>query len=168
MSYNAVYDTVVSCDISGMLEYWQPIEPFEAPRDMTGMWQYKSSTDLYEFKKTKSLPVSLEFNPSCTQFVTTSLPTDRQVRIFNFLSGKLHRKYDESLSAIQDMQQAASKTTQGGVKLDDMEFGRRLASEKELERSESRSREKAIWDESGTFVLYPTLLGIKGPSYLRC
>jgi peptidylprolyl isomerase domain and WD repeat-containing protein 1 len=165
LAYNEPYDCVVSADDSGMIEYWQPRDPFSLPDDIAGLWQFKSSTDLYEFKKTKSLPASLTFNPQFTHFVTTSLGTDRQIRIFNFLTGKIHRKYDESLTAAQEMQQAASKTVEashGGVKLDDMEFGRRLAVEKELEKSESRHREKAVWDESGTFVLYPTLLGIKG------
>jgi hypothetical protein len=34
-----------------MLEYWQPTEPFELPRNLPGLWSYKSATDLYEFKK---------------------------------------------------------------------------------------------------------------------
>jgi peptidylprolyl isomerase domain and WD repeat-containing protein 1 len=176
LAYNEPYDCVVSADESGMVEYWSPREPFALPDDIAGLWQFKTATDLYEFKKHKSLPASLTFNPQFTHFVTTSLGTDRQIRIFNFLTGKIHRKYDESLTAIQEMQQAASKPVNGshsGVKLDDMEFGRRLANERELEKSDSAAREKAVWDESGTFVLYPTLLGIKGalfapfrPSYL--
>jgi peptidylprolyl isomerase domain and WD repeat-containing protein 1 len=97
-----------------------------------------------------------------------SLP-DRQVRIFNFLTGKKTRQYDESLTAIQEMQQAGTAVH----KLDDMEFGRRLALERELERDGDEERTgtgkggllrtaNAVWDESGNFVLYPTLLGIKG------
>lgn len=58
------------------------------------------------------------------------------------------------------MQQAA--TAGQGLKLDDMEFGRRLAVERDLEKSESRTRERPVWDETGTFLLYPSLLGIKG------
>lgn len=54
-----------------------------------------------------------------------------------------------------------------------MELGRRLAVEKELERlsleavKEGRMGTTAnvgnpTWDETGKFVIYPTLLGIKG------
>lgn len=69
------------------------------------------------------------------------------------------RKYDESLQAIQEMQQAGTAV----YHVDDMEFGRRLAVEKELEADEkARSAENAVWDESGNFILYPNLLGIKG------
>lgn len=50
------------------------------------------------------------------------------------------------------------------MKLDEMEFGRRLAVERELaERSvEAARKETAAWDETGNFILYPSLVGIKG------
>jgi len=72
------------------------------------------------------------------------------------------RKYDESLAAIQEMQQAGTAV----YKVEDMEFGRRLAVEKELELPGPDGKVpgawiNAVWDESGAFVLYPTLLGIK-------
>jgi peptidylprolyl isomerase domain and WD repeat-containing protein 1 len=94
--------------------------------------------------------------------VTFSLP-DRQVRVFSFLSGKLTRKYDESLAAVQEMQQGGTAV----YKVEDMEFGRRLAVERELEVPGpdgyiSGRWINAVWDESGAFVLYPSLLGIKG------
>lgn len=86
-----------------------------------------------------------------------SLP-DRQVRIFKFLNGKVYRKYDESLQTITEMQQAGTSIR----KLDDMEFGRRLAVDKELEKSPQAQYINAVFDESGHFIIYPTLLGIKG------
>lgn len=72
------------------------------------------------------------------------------------------RKYDESLEAIQEMQQAGTAV----YKVEDMEFGRRLAVERELELPGVDGKIpgmwiNAVWDESGAFVLYPTLLGIK-------
>lgn len=97
-----------------------------------------------------------------TSFATFSLP-DRQIRIFSFLSGKLTRKYDESLTAIQEMQQAGTAV----YKVEDMEFGRRLAAEKELDLPGPDGKIpgrwiNVIWDESGAMLIYPTLLGIKG------
>ena len=73
------------------------------------------------------------------------------------------RRYDESLNAIQEMQQAGTAV----YKVEDMEFGRRLAVERELELPGPDGRIpgmwiNAVWDESGAFVLYPILLGIKG------
>ena len=72
------------------------------------------------------------------------------------------RKYDESLAAIQEMQQAGTAV----FKVEDMEFGRRLAVDRELELPGPDGRVhgrwiNAIWDETGYFVIYPTLLGIK-------
>ena len=63
------------------------------------------------------------------------------------------------------MQQAGTAV----YKLDDMDFGRRLAVERELDRDESGPggalrTANAVWDESGNFLLYPTMLGIKGES----
>lgn len=69
------------------------------------------------------------------------------------------RKYDESLRAIQEMQQAGTAV----YRVEDMEFGRRLAIEKEIDADEhALATMNAVWDESGNFVIYPTLLGIKG------
>ena len=75
------------------------------------------------------------------------------------------RKYDESLTAAQEMQQAGTTI----YKVDDMEFGRRLAVDRELEVPGPDGRipgrwSNAVWDETGNFVIYPTLLGIKGKS----
>ncbi|THG98823.1 hypothetical protein EW026_g3435 [Hermanssonia centrifuga] len=161
MTYSDRYDTVISADESGFIEYWRPTEPFELPKNVPGLWSYKSTTDLYEFKKAKSTPTCITLSPDSSSFVTFSLP-DRQIRIFSFLSGKMTRKYDESLNAIQDMQQADTAV----YKVEDMEFGRRLAMERELELPGPDGRIpgmwiNAVWDESGAFILYPTLLGIK-------
>lgn len=151
-----------------MIEYWSPHggDTFDKPDSIT--WDTKASTSLYEFKKTKSRPVSLTLSPTNDSFAILSLPSLR-LTTFNFSSGKLQRAYDESLEATQEMQQAGTLPT--GVHFDSMEFGRRLASEKELEKNaleavvEGRASVgvgKAVWDEGGKFVIYPTLLGIKG------
>ena len=52
-------------------------------------------------------------------------------------------------------------------RVEDMEFGRRLAVERELELEDAEGRvparwSNAVWDESGCFVIYASLLGIKG------
>ena len=113
---------------------------------------------------------------------------DRQVRIFKFATGKLYRKYDESLAVLSEMQQAGTSS----LKLDDMEFGRRLAIEREIDKSDLKNRIDAstapvaqrqrgsagsaltlcvhsisfsatpVFDASGHLILYATLLGVKG------
>ncbi|KIY45621.1 peptidyl-prolyl cis-trans isomerase [Fistulina hepatica ATCC 64428] len=161
MTYSDRYDTVISADKEGFVEYWQPREPYGLPKKIPGIWSFKSETALYEFKKSKSVPTCITLSPTSNAFVTFSLP-DRQVRVFSFLSGKLTRKYDESLTAIQEMQQAGTSV----YKVEDMEFGRRLAVERELELPGPDGRVpgrwcNAVWDESGNFIIYASLLGIK-------
>ena len=153
IAYNNHYDCVVSADDSGMVEYWRPHGTYEKPDDV---FQYKSSTDLFEFKKAKSLPTTITISPSGSQFATFSLP-DRKVRIFDFVTGKLYRTYDESLQTITDMQQAGTALQ----KLEDVEFGRRLAVERELENPALKNRINVIFDESSNFVIYGSILGTK-------
>lgn len=118
--------------------------------------------------QTKSTPVALSISPTYDSFAILSLP-DLRLTTFSFLTGRLHRAYDESLQAVQEMQQAGT----AGVALDSMEFGRRLAVERELEKlaldavveghaGSTASVGQPVWDEGGKFVLYPTMLGIKG------
>ncbi|RXK38359.1 peptidylprolyl isomerase domain and WD-repeat protein 1 [Tremella mesenterica] len=160
ISYTPKYDCVISADEDGFVEYWQPNEPWGLP-PIPGLWEFKSSTDLYQFKKTKSIPTCITFSPDSSHFIALTIPS-RSVHIFNFLTAKLTRTYDESLTATSEMQQAGTAV----YKLDDMDFGRRLAIERELDKSESGPGGalracNAVWDETGNFILYPTMLGIK-------
>ena len=153
MAYNGVYDCVISVDENGMVEYWTPEGTHEKPDNV---FQYKSSTNLFEFKKARSLPSSITISPAGTQFATFSFP-DRKVRVFDFATGKLYRTYDESILTLTEMQQAGTALQ----KLDDVEFGRRLAVERELENPAIQYKINVIFDESGHFILYGSLLGTK-------
>lgn len=153
MAYNNQYDCVVSVDEAGMIEYWRPSGDYEKP---DGVFKYKSSTDLFEFKKAKSLPTCITIPPSGSQFATFSFP-DRKVRIFDFATAKLYRTYDESLSTVSDMQQAGTAQ----YKLEELEFGRRLAIERELENPTLQNKINAIFDESSNFIIYGSILGTK-------
>ena len=53
-----------------------------------------------------------------------------QIRVFRFLSGKLSRVFDESLQTFSELQQMRQQ-------LPDMEFGRRMAGERDLQKSEA-------------------------------
>ncbi|KAI2616604.1 hypothetical protein GGR54DRAFT_234163 [Hypoxylon sp. NC1633] len=153
MAFNDSYDCVVSADDGGMLEYWSPSANYEQPENV---FQYKSSTNLFEFKKAKSTPVSITVSPSGHQFVTFSVP-DRKIRVFDFGSAKLYRTYDESLQVIEEMQRAGTAMQ----KLGDVDFGRRLAAEREIESASLRNKANVIFDESGHFILYGSIFGIK-------
>lgn len=167
MAFNDKYDCVVSCDESGMVEYWSPKaeREFEKPDNV---FEYKSATGLFEFKKSKSIPTSLTISPTQESFSTFSHP-DRQIRIFDFPSARLHRTYDESIPTLTTMQQAASIAS----KIPDLEFGRRVAIESDLSSPSTSSssssplstttlsKANVIFDESGHFIVYGSLAGIK-------
>lgn len=153
MAFNGTYDCVVSADDGGMLEYWQPSGAYEKPDNV---FKLKSATNLFEFKKAKSVPTSLTLSPDGSRFAVMSYP-DRKIRVFDFASAKLQRTYDESLKVIEEMQQAGTALQ----KLDAVEFGRRLAQEREIESPALRDKFNIIFDESGHFLIYGSYLGIK-------
>ncbi|KAJ3605830.1 hypothetical protein NHX12_027874 [Muraenolepis orangiensis] len=148
---NPKFKVIVSADKSGMIEYWTGFRnDFKFPKYVE--WQYKTDTDLYEFAKNKTYPTSLTFSPDGKKMATIS--PDRKVRIFRFLTGKLMRVFDESLPMFTELQQMRQQ-------LPDMEFGRRMAQERELEKVDGIRLTNIVFDETGHFVLYGTMLGIK-------
>ena len=153
IAFNEQYDCVVSADENGMVEYWRPSGSYDKPDNV---FEFKSSTNLFDFRKSKSVPASLTISPDGKRLAAFSFP-DRKIRIFDFASGKLHRTYDESLQAIEDMQQAGAESQ----RIDHVEFGRRLAQERELDSPLLRSKFNIVFDESGNFMLYGSMLGIK-------
>lgn len=153
MAYNNDFDCVVSADEGGMLEYWRPSGSYKAP---DSVFKFKSSTDLFAFKKAKAVPSSLTISPTGKHFATFSHP-DRMVRVFDFASGKLYRTYDESLKIIEEMQQAGTALR----KLEDVEFGRRLATERDIASATLRDKMNIIFDETGHFILYGSMFGTK-------
>lgn len=151
MRYNLAYETVISVDKSGILEYWQsPKHEYKFPKSVS--FDSKLDTSLFEFAKHKTVVTGLDFSPDGKRFATIS--TDRKVRVFSFITGKLLRVYDESLARYSEQQQTAQA-------LPNMEFGRRMANERDLEKSNSLLMSNIVFDISGHFILYPTMLGVK-------
>ncbi len=81
----------------------------------------------------------------------------RRVRVFRFQTGKLRRTYDESVAAANELQRGESEL----YNLEPIDFGRRMAGEKDLMADPEAPQPNAIFDESGNFIIYATLLGIK-------
>ena len=107
------------------------------------------------FLQNKTWPCSIVFSPDESHFVTVG--RDRRIRVFHFASGKLYRVYDESI-AVQTEMHESGRTTH---KLDNVEFARRLSIERDLDRSDAFAFSNAVFDDSGHFLLYATLVGIK-------
>ncbi|XP_030522559.1 peptidyl-prolyl cis-trans isomerase CYP71 isoform X1 [Rhodamnia argentea] len=153
MRYNHAFDTVISADSRGIIEYWKP-DTLTFPEDEVN-FTLKSDTNLFEIAKCKTSISAIEVSPDGKQFSVTS--PDRRIRVFWFKSGKLRRVYDESLEVAQDLQRSNVPLYQ----LEAIDFGRRMAVEKEIEKTENVPQPNAVFDESSNFILYATLLGIK-------
>ena len=150
--YNDRFATAVSVDRKGMIEYWSSAKrDYKFPEDVVE-FDSQLDTHLYEFVKSKTMVHDISFSPDGTNFATIS--ADRKIRIFKFRTGQLLRVFDESLehiASLQKMKQICSGP----------EFGRRMAIENELEKSDSFVLQRILFDSSGNFVLYPTLCGVK-------
>lgn len=153
MRYNPVFDTVISADDKGIIEYWSP-DTLRFPESEV-CFRLKSDTNLFEIVKSKTTVSAIEVSPDGKQFSITS--PDRRIRVFWFRTGKLRRVYDESLEVAQDLQRSDAPL----YRLEAIDFGRRMAVEKEIEKTETAPPSNAIFDESSNFLIYATLLGIK-------
>mmetsp|Transcript_12389 Transcript_12389/g.34796 ORF Transcript_12389/g.34796 Transcript_12389/m.34796 type:complete len:620 (-) Transcript_12389:303-2162(-) len=153
MKYNAAYNCLISSDSMGVIEYWDA-SVYVFPKD-TVQFKFKLDTDLYALAKAKTTAPSLEVSSDGSKFV--SFCADRKVRVFRFLTGKLYRTYDESPEAANELQRSEGEL----FRLENIDFGRRVAVERELLAADSAPKPNAIFDDTSNFVLYPTLLGIK-------
>ncbi|KAE9415276.1 hypothetical protein Angca_008434, partial [Angiostrongylus cantonensis] len=155
IEYNHVTDIVISVDDTGMIEYWTGAKKgYKFPDNVK--WRYKTDTDLYEFVKMKTVPVSLAINPKGTMFATYG--EDRRIRIFSLASGKQLNTIDETLNKYQT--EAKDNRSYG---LQNMEWNRRVALEKEMDKDRANSFKnvRLCWDYSGYFLLYPSPIGVK-------
>ena len=172
----------------------------------------KLDTDLYKLLQAKVVPSSLAFSPDGKLFAMMSHP-DRLIRIVKTWSGKIWKTLEEetleSINAAQTFagQVMSSPADANNVewtpaqqakaamyKLDTIDFGRRMAIEREIEKNIAKQTailltkgdaaataslagtsaasqqhhsnipippSNLVFDESGCYLLYPSLLGVK-------
>lgn len=145
MTANYLANVAISIDTKGMIEYWD-YQTFQTPSQEFVTFKYKTETDLYDLVKAKTTPFQITMSPNGQMFATIS--SDRQIRVFDFINGKILRKYDESYAIY-------SKT-------EDMEIKKKLIIERELDHNlPSLAQNNLIFDESSHFLLFSTIKGIK-------
>lgn len=115
----------ISTDDKGLLELWSPA----TLQDPAGVaYRYKSETDLYELAKAKTVALSIDVSPDGQLFAC--MCADKQVRVWKCGTGKLYKRFDESRDAAQQHQAVG-----GDSSLEALDFGRRLAVEKEMDNA---------------------------------
>jgi len=153
MKFNKKYETLLTTDTAGMMDYWSSTT-YRFPKGVLS-FKHKIDTDLYAMARAKTQACSLELSADGEQIVCFC--EDAAVRVWRFRSGKLRRTYDEAVEQAAALQGGESER----FKLEAIDFGRRMATERELRKDPEAPRQNAVFDESGNFVIYATLLGIK-------
>lgn len=154
MAYNEAFDCVISTDAKGMIEYWSP-STRELVKEEDGLaFGSKFKTDLYALMKAKTQAKCISIAGDGSKFALFCL--DDKIRLFRFLDGKLVKVIDESVDSAQAIQQSDAAM----FKLDPIDFGRRIAAEKEV-KNDRETVVSMCFDSSGHFLFYPTPIGIK-------
>ncbi|PRT53824.1 Peptidyl-prolyl cis-trans isomerase cyp15 [Wickerhamiella sorbophila] len=138
------HQCIVSWDELGIIEVWD--KHGQLPE--TVRYKTKSETDLFLFRKDKRRIQNI----SVARDALVVLDTDGRLVVFDFVSGKRKREYDETLETVEEMQKLGT-----GVVIDPVEFSRRV-------KTESKENDMLAIDVSSTIVVYPTILGIKALS----
>ena len=105
--YNETYNTVISIDLKGVIEYWSA-ETYEFPATDI-QFKYKLDTDLYEFAKVRMqgdecphLWSIHDYEPGCLCFAkqTSVLPTSLSIspngKLFAAMVRSLHHESEQS------------------------------------------------------------------------
>lgn len=158
MRLNPVYDIMISADTHGLVQYWRTNQGnFNLAEPPHVLFKRREDTNLDQFRQDKEsteklLMHNLSYSSNGDFFATTS--SDRKIRVFKFKTARLVRMYDESLDKIEELHKEQPL-------MNNMDFARRIALEKELDRNNITRRENVIFDASGRYILYPTMLGVK-------
>lgn len=158
MRLNSRYKLIVSADIKGKLELWTCRNGFYKPiRQPLLSFNELSETDLgmYEGKNDDVTGIRIHhisFTPNGQFFAITS--SDRMIRVFKLKTGKLVRIFDESIGTLE-------RNHKESPQMSIIDFARKMAIERDIEKNSMTRYENAVFDESGNFLIYPSMLGAK-------
>ena len=139
MKINWIYETIISTDNIGMIEYWSNKENYDLP-DKYIKFSLKIETDLYNLSELKYPIISLTISPNGKLF---SLFSNDKFYIFDFLTGKI--KYEINENPKQYYQENEIPEIEKEIR-------------KYIENIPSPNIQ---FDETNNFIYYPTPLGIK-------
>ena len=139
MKINWIYETIISTDNIGMIEYWSNKDNYDLP-DKYIKFSLKVETDLYNLSELKKPIISLTISPNGKLF---SLYSNDKFYIFDFLTGKI--KYEINENPKQYFQEKEIPEI-----------------EKEIRKYiENLPSPNIQFDESNNYIYYPTPIGIK-------
>ncbi|KAI3382452.1 hypothetical protein SNEBB_006692 [Seison nebaliae] len=153
VTFNHIHKYGISVDDKGLVELWTgPEDNFTFPKKPKVNFDSKLDTSYFQFYQDETVPLNMTFSPD-GRFLA-AICRDRNIRVFETMSGELVKKIDESLNII-------SLRQQNETQIPNMEFGRRVAFDKDLEASSAFHNCNIIFDDNSTCIIYATLMGIK-------
>lgn len=157
MRFNPTFKCVISVDARGEFKYWHNnIKDFKQVKRPISLFDSIADTDLSIFlHKEDSETITLHdirISPNGSFFITSS--SDRKIRIFHFRTGKLVCCMNESLKSIEERHKTKPLMAY-------IDFLRKMTIEKEIENSSAFGYQTAVFDQSGLFIIYPNIEGIK-------
>lgn len=143
---------ISTCE-NGIIEYWSGQEKDYAFPKHVVKFKLKSDTSLYKLAQEKTYAVALAVSEKSNKFAC--LTANKKIMVFHLLTGKLSRVFDEGIKTYVELHQSKAQ-------LADMEFGRRVAVEREVEKCPKiLAKNNLIFDETGNFLVFSSMLGIK-------
>ena len=177
MEFNPTFDAILSSDTKNGLSFWS-LDMNYSPIPPTNVrFSSKPQTDLGIFEKKQSYILSITFSPDYGRF--SIIDSKRQVRVFSTTTCKITHQFDEGLeSAILLRDQAFKKKNAPSEKMlpylvEQSDFDKRLSLEKDIDSQLGLAlticdfsmlnsvRRNAVFNATGTLLLFPTLFGIK-------
>ncbi|CDJ46062.1 cyclophilin, putative [Eimeria brunetti] len=152
-------DICFSADKEGGLELWSVQTGRRVNKDSHPdhvNFEFKAETHLFDLQRNGTTALAIAASPN-GQWLAV-LGADFHLRIFSVRKAKLSRVYLETLQYYE----MAQKDPQCALLHQDaLDFEQRAALERELSRSPLRLHQSLVFDSSSSFLLYPTLLGVK-------
>jgi peptidylprolyl isomerase domain and WD repeat-containing protein 1 len=160
LAYNQQHRCCLSADEQGTLEIWdctsgtkedQPVGAACSKANNQLAYESKASTDLYKLIKKKTYARSIVM----TNNYFAVYASDHKIHLFQLSTGNILVRYDERL----DVYAAKIGVPHG---MDSIEFGKRAATERELERQSGLPISQLVqMDSSEEYLLVSTMVGIK-------
>lgn len=144
-------------DLKGLLKYHHVSDTIFAITPDSIQFHQRDKVTALKFKESISIPLSACWHPreQCQLAVVCS---DRQIRIFDSETGKLLKRFDESLNYYTDsFQRAHFYPSFIQRKCEQAEFDRKMA----FEQGGDTSTWNCTWDETGEHFIFPSCIGIK-------
>jgi len=162
IKFNHKFGTMISSDINGFIEYWDP-NTLDIPSS-EGIVSFKSKfqTDLFFMVKNKTWALSITISPSGKLWGL--MTKDRRILLFDFKRAKIVRKINNDIKRLIEIQNTPVENIEEGeidFRLEHSDFDRKMVTEREIDKAPDHLINiNMAFDDYETFFMYPTIFGV--------